>query len=187
MGRGKEGPQLSARLVGTVPARWAPGQLIKQPGAKMGVERTPRFSGRHEDPAGRASCPGTMAQHLVPGEEGPGVLGTSLGCSPEAFPNSVTPRAGSEQSPLDLRAASAPGPRTELGSSAAVMTGNQDPLPKPNPGADNLPAPQDQALVHLPGQQGGRQIGRLAVLCTSSLHLLPHIPLRSQLSSLHQK
>lgn len=184
MGRGEEGSQRSASPVGTMPARWALGQLIRQRAAKMGVERTPGFFGRHEDPAGRASCPGTMAQRLVPGAEGPGVLGTSLDPSPKAFPNSVAPTAGSEQSPLDLRAASAPGPRTELGSSIATLTGNQDPLPKPNPGGYNLPAQQDQTLVHLPGQQGGRetdrQTERLASLCTSSLHLLPHIPPSSQ-------
>ena len=161
MGRGKEGSQRSASQVGTVPARWAPGQLIRQHAAKTGVERTPGFSGRHEDTAGRASCPGTMAQRLVPGEEGTGVLGTSLGSSPKAFPNSVALTAGSEQSLLDLRAASAPGPRTKLGSSITTLTGNQDPLPKPNPGGYNLPAQQDQALVHLPGQQGGRQTDRL--------------------------
>ena len=107
--------------------RGAPGQLIRQHAAKTGVERTPGFSGRHEDTAGRASCPGTMALRLVPGEEGTGVLGTSLGSSPKAFPNSVALTAGSEQSLLDLRAASAPGPRTKLGSSITTLTGNQEP------------------------------------------------------------
>ena len=178
------GSQHSASPVGTMPARWALGQLIRQRAAKTGVECTPGFFGRHEDPAGRASCLGTMAQRLVPGAEGPGVLGTSLDPSPKAFPNSVAPTAGSEQSPLDLRAASAPGPRTELGSSTATLTGNQDPLPKPNPGGYNLPAQQDQTLVHLPGQQGGRetdrQTERLASLRTSSLYLLPHVPPSSQ-------
>ena len=75
MGRGKEGSQHSASLVGTRPVN-------QTAHCQDRVEPTPRFSGRHEDPAGRASCLGTLAQWLVPGEEGPGMLGTSLGSSP---------------------------------------------------------------------------------------------------------
>lgn len=53
----------------------------------------PRFHGRHEDPAGRAGSLGTLAQRPVPGEEGQGMPGISLGSLPLGFPKLGSPPA----------------------------------------------------------------------------------------------
>ena len=139
VGRGKEGPRHRAW--------WAP---------DLGVPGSTGGTRRHEDPAGRAGSLGTLAQRSVPGEEGQGMPGISLGSSPLEFPKlsshpQPAARAGSEESPLDIRAAAAPRPRTEVGSSVARPTGNRGLLPA------NLLAQQDEAPIHLPGQQGDRQ------------------------------